>query len=169
MLYRPVFCCNCGEKIVRNEWRLWTSRRFCALCATEHQGIDLLPRALVAIALLLSVAAFASYVRRPEIKVENSFKAENAKPNLRSAALYAANSPGSPESNNSDVSNTTSNLTVDPQINEQPQPQKRTSDEPVFYCGAITKKGTPCTRRVKTKGTLCWQHAKSGQLAPARF
>jgi hypothetical protein len=34
------------------------------------------------------------------------------------------------------------------QINEQPKKEKGTSDETVFYCGALTKKGTPCTRRV---------------------
>ena len=168
MLYRPVFCCNCGEKIVREEWRPWTSRRFCALCATEHQGIDLLPKAVVGIALLLSVAAFANYVRLPRSS-ENTFGSENAKPNLRSAALYSANATSSPAFSTPNASNSAQNTSTNPQINEQPQHEKRTSDEPVYYCGAVTKKGTPCTRRVKTKGTFCWQHAKSGQVAPARF
>jgi len=27
-----------------------------------------------------------------------------------------------------------------------------------IYCGAITKKGTSCKRRVKNKGDRCWQH-----------
>ena len=31
------------------------------------------------------------------------------------------------------------------------------SVEPVYYCGAQTKKGTSCTRRVKDAGR-CWQH-----------
>jgi hypothetical protein len=31
------------------------------------------------------------------------------------------------------------------------------STEPVYYCGAMTKKGTACTRRVKSPGR-CWQH-----------
>jgi hypothetical protein len=42
---------------------------------------------------------------------------------------------------------------------KQPQSPKGTATEPVYYCGAMTKKGTPCTRRVKIKGTFCWQHA----------
>lgn len=36
---------------------------------------------------------------------------------------------------------------------------KRVNDpEPVFLCGARTKKGTACTRRVKEAGKRCWQH-----------
>ncbi len=31
------------------------------------------------------------------------------------------------------------------------------SPEEVYLCGAPTKKGTACTRRVKIKG-FCWQH-----------
>lgn len=27
-----------------------------------------------------------------------------------------------------------------------------------FYCGAVTKKGTPCKHRVKAKGLRCKQH-----------
>ena len=36
--------------------------------------------------------------------------------------------------------------------------QPESSTEAVYYCGAMTRKGTPCTRRVKTPGR-CWQHA----------
>jgi hypothetical protein len=122
----------------------------------------------VGIALLLGVAAFATYVRRPGDS-ENTFRSENLKPISRSAPLYSANATSSPSADLSTQSNLAQNTSSKPQINEQPHPEKRTSDEPVFYCGAITKKGTPCTRRVKTKGTFCWQHAKSGQIAPARF
>lgn len=35
---------------------------------------------------------------------------------------------------------------------------ERMSEPPALYfCGAITKKGTPCSRRVKSPGR-CWQH-----------
>jgi hypothetical protein len=30
--------------------------------------------------------------------------------------------------------------------------------EAVYYCGAVTKKGTACSRRVKHPGERCWQH-----------
>lgn len=32
------------------------------------------------------------------------------------------------------------------------------SPKPANYCGAITKKGTACKRRVKKAGDRCWQH-----------
>jgi hypothetical protein len=39
----------------------------------------------------------------------------------------------------------------------QREPKRDSSTEAVYYCGALTKKGTPCTRRVKSPGR-CWQH-----------
>lgn len=30
--------------------------------------------------------------------------------------------------------------------------------KPAIYCGAPTKKGTACRRRVKKAGERCWQH-----------
>jgi hypothetical protein len=33
------------------------------------------------------------------------------------------------------------------------------ASKPVYYCGAPTKKGTPCKRRVKQAGMKCWQHS----------
>lgn len=30
--------------------------------------------------------------------------------------------------------------------------------KPVYYCNALTKKGTPCKHRVKKAGDRCWQH-----------
>jgi hypothetical protein len=32
-MYRPKFCAECGEKIIRLRWRVWTSRMFCDDCA----------------------------------------------------------------------------------------------------------------------------------------
>jgi hypothetical protein len=163
MLFRPAFCCNCGEKIVRDEWRIWTSRRFCALCETEFKGIDLIPKVIVGLGLLLAISGMVGYVGGPSPPVtsETAFKSQKLSAGVKPAPL-SSNSAVSPTANSAQTA------TVKPEINEQPQREKRTSDETVYFCGAITKKGTPCTRRVKTKG-FCWQHAKSGQLAPARF
>src|ERR1051326_9429937 len=51
--YRPNFCSECGEKIVRLRWRFWTSRRFCDKCAARFTGSHLLRRGLAAMALLV--------------------------------------------------------------------------------------------------------------------
>jgi len=31
-LHRPNFCAECGAKILRLRWRLWTNRKFCDSC-----------------------------------------------------------------------------------------------------------------------------------------
>lgn len=36
--------------------------------------------------------------------------------------------------------------------------------KPAIYCGAITKKGTACKRRVKKAGDRCWQHKLSARI-----
>ncbi|MEO6588559.1 MAG: hypothetical protein ABIP06_04450 [Pyrinomonadaceae bacterium] len=37
--------------------------------------------------------------------------------------------------------------------------------EKVYYCGAATKKGTPCSRKVKGGGR-CWQHTGQEAILP---
>jgi hypothetical protein len=42
-------------------------------------------------------------------------------------------------------------------------------DEVVYICGARTKKGTPCQRRVRAPGR-CWQHrGRPAMLPPAKL
>jgi hypothetical protein len=40
-----------------------------------------------------------------------------------------------------------------------------TSDEDVYLCGARTKKGTPCSRRVQ-RPVRCWQHKGAPAMLP---
>lgn len=42
-----------------------------------------------------------------------------------------------------------------------PTPETSASRKPAYYCGAITKAGTPCKHRVKNQGDHCWQHQTS--------
>jgi hypothetical protein len=50
---------------------------------------------------------------------------------------------------------------------KQREPIRESSTEAVYYCGALTKKGTACTRRVKSEGR-CWQHLGQPSAADAR-
>src|SRR5262245_18894700 len=63
MLFRPSFCANCGEKIERTEWRIWTSRRFCQVCETEFKGQDLIPRAVVFVGVFAGVLGVGGYLK----------------------------------------------------------------------------------------------------------
>ncbi len=166
MLYRPNFCCHCGEKIARARWTPLSSRRFCEFCEIEQKQHDLLPRAVTVIAILIGAAGLTAYIGgsrgtspSPPTKNSTARLGERSGDNkVRTGNISNAVPANSPDPVNSPVATAnaaTSNL-------KQRELQKNSSTEAVYYCGAITKKGTPCTRRVKARGR-CWQHV--GQMA----
>lgn len=174
MFYRPNFCCHCGEKIVRAKWTLLTSRRFCEFCEIEQKQHDLLPRAAAIVALLVGAAGLTSYFRgsteTPVSRKSTSAQAEQARefrsdPTKKMNLAQATNANNAEHSNRgfTNASGLPSNAASAKTI-QRDLPQD-SSTEPVYYCGAITRKGTPCTRRVKTKGR-CWQHI--GRQMPDR-
>jgi hypothetical protein len=154
MLYRPNFCCHCGEKVARARWLLWTSRRFCEFCQVEQMQHELLPKAGVLLALLIGAAGMVSYLGSNRIS---------------RATDPATNSPGqfrqlkeptiAREKSKDDVTEVLqpppANAPEATKLQRAARPEPST--EPVYYCGALTRKGTPCTRRLRTKGR-CWQH-----------
>ena len=166
MLFKPKFCCGCGEKIERAEWGILTSRRFCDVCAVENQGQEWLPRAVVLSGVLIGLFGFGSYLRNSEPASPAALKQAD---HLRSAPVSeAALKPARQELSSGsrgvgadaitgrEQETSLSSDTPGP-TKEQPRLENIASDEPVHFCGAMTKKGKPCSRRVKTKGR-CWQH-----------
>ena len=153
MLYRPNYCCHCGEKIDRAKWTPLTSRRFCDFCEIEQKQHDLLPRAAMVVALLVGAAGLTSYLagsadtRETKAGGMKTLAANDVRPTNRDSAR----SSPSPEAAVPNTDKATAN-------SEQRRLPQNSSTEAVHFCGAPTKKGTPCTRRVKTKGR-CWQHA----------
>jgi hypothetical protein len=169
MFYKPNFCCSCGEKIERAKWTLFTSRRFCGVCETEHKGIDYLPRAAVALAALITVLGAASYLRSGHPAGDSSGAAKGRArfaagvvDSTKTAALQQ------PQPANEKVASVTPASQAPTAVTNslQRQTPQKTSTEAVYFCGALTKKGTACTRRVKTKGR-CWQH--QGQPTAAQL
>ena len=177
MFYQPKFCCNCGEKIERVEWRLFTSRRFCDVCAIEHKGNELVPRFIVGLAILFGIFGTGSY-----------FQSRNTDPNSGPINLevpaskknFAGESKRSPvtadtDSHGLEIGGNETRAAAVPKAdspvaaasNEQPAIRRTASDEPVYFCGAMTKKGKPCSRRVKSN-ERCWQHAGQPSAVPAR-
>jgi hypothetical protein len=156
MLYRPHFCCHCGEKITRAKWTPLTSRRFCDFCAVEQKQHDLLPRAAAVLMLIFGAAGITSYL--------GSGKSIERSANLTTAEPRSVSSKATSVSVTTNQ-NTSSPPPIAPAANAgnsavntlQREVKRNSSTEPVYYCGALTKKGTPCTRRVKTPGR-CWQH-----------
>lgn len=161
MLYRPQYCCNCGEKIERVDWNLLTSRRFCDVCAVENRKYDYAPRAAIAGGILAAVfglgalfggrssvapAAGGSDLPAGASKTSNNPVSEPSKPRSELAETNASRPPEGQKS--AILSQNPSSHTSEPK-----------SEQIVYFCGALTKKGTPCTRKVKNKGQRCWQHS----------
>lgn len=184
MLFKPRYCCHCGEEIDRVDWKLWTSNRFCELCETEfvfrEWGIRISFLSCLVFALLFfGGGLFGS--GRPEDGRPPNLKSDGQK-NLISEAPIGqpeqSNRVGEKESEGEN-SNTTSSEkkqtnTKIPVPNNSPVPKngggklrlrQKSGDEAVYFCGAETKKGTPCSRRVKGGGR-CWQHKGMEPMLP---
>lgn len=128
--YRPNFCCECGEKIVRLRWRPWTSRRFCDNCSRGTAKNYLLKRGGAILVLLLVGMLIGRGGRRehPPLVIERPVQSSSSQP--------------------------------------APETQSTTVVEPLYTCGARTKKGKPCSRRVHGP-VRCWQHKGLPSMLPA--
>lgn len=164
MLYKPSFCCHCGEKIEPADWNIFSSRRFCDVCKEENKGFEILAKLAVVAAFLLPLSVAGSFLRTGDTEsgqAQTVSLVQTAKkppaPDMNRVAQSASRNPEAID--NKDITGLPSSTENPvPEIGKQPQNQKITSEGEVFYCGAITKKGTACTRKVKTKG-YCWQHS----------
>lgn len=166
MLYKPNFCCHCGEKVERVEWNLLTSRRFCEACSIENRRHDLAPRIAVGAGALALVFGFGTLWggsgsdERPQSALPATLKSDVSSQTPRNPAPSIQTLPEPPIQNESPA----------PAFSI-PKPAEvttleRKSPEPVFYCGALTKKGTPCSRKVKARGLRCYQHEGRPQAPP---
>lgn len=161
MIYRPNFCCSCGEKVERATWPLLSSRRFCDLCQTDHQATDWIPRIVVIVGLVFGTAGLIA-LYRPAQHIETITPKSSVDVISRASAnsitsQIDATPSAIPQSQTGPVPTETQKSTPVPPLTIASATTAKETD-PVYYCGAETKKGTPCTRRVKHAGERCWQH-----------
>jgi hypothetical protein len=146
-MYRPNFCAECGERLTPRGWRVWTSARFCGGCVSRLGRVGLI-RSLTILALT-GTAAFAlgRYLRPapPPLLIQR-----------------AANSPLS----DLPVSLDDAAHTTNRRNSTNPETSVSSIDEPGYICGARTKKGTPCHRRVHAAGERCFQHKGMAAMVP---
>jgi hypothetical protein len=151
VLYKPNYCCNCGEKIERLEWGFTHSRRFCDVCQTEFLVQDWTPAAFIALMAVVGLFGFGAMLRGTNAAPEAPQRRANSSAPARTANRPSAGPVGSETGSNTRRS---ANIANRPrQVLSEPE---RAKDD-TAACGAPTKKGTPCTRRVKGGGR-CWQH-----------
>ena len=133
--YRPNFCSECGNKIVRLRWFVWTSRCFCDKCSRTFARSHWLRASITIAVFLLAAVLLGRGCRRapPPLIIERP---------VNSGAASGAPTPS------------TTNA-----------PQPSPVPEQFYTCGARTKKGTPCSRRVHGP-VRCWQHKGAPAMLP---
>jgi hypothetical protein len=141
-VYKPNFCSQCGTKLLRLRWHLWTSRRFCNECARRLRKERFVPWLCAGVALV-STGYFVGRVRRPQPPPLTIVRRADS-------PLTSPEDPGRLQG-----ATTTSETGLSPR-NVAP-PSTTTAEEEIYLCGARTKKGTPCSRRVHGP-VRCWQH-----------
>ena len=147
-MYRPKFCTECGAKIIRLGWRVWTSRKFCESCAPRFAK-EQITQVVVAGATLLLIGLALGYAER-----------RVAPP------LLIARSQDSPVAPTSTPLKTSTTQTVDASANaDSANVLSSQSADVIYMCGARTKRGTPCTRRVHGL-VRCWQHKGMPAILP---
>jgi hypothetical protein len=138
-MYRPNFCANCGARIVRLKWYPWTSRSFCDSCSRtliKHRLRDPLLAALIVLSLGFLLGR-SGRPAPPPLLIERS-----------------ANSPLYQKQDGTTTENTARGNAA-----------LSLTSEVIYTCGARTKKGTPCSRRVHGP-VRCWQHKGMPAIVP---
>jgi hypothetical protein len=180
MFYKPTYCCHCGEKIDRAKWRITDSRRFCASCASEFVLKEWIPRAIVCggvLALLFGVGTLLRKTEKP-LNVTTSPASPVTATNQKSQQLLsnanvqnsvppanAANNALPLQAQKQNPSDLNRAQTLRLQTGAKSADKQNPAPEAVYFCGAQTKKGTPCSRRVKGGGR-CWQHQGQPAMLP---
>ena len=147
-MYRPKFCAECGAKIIRLRWYFWTNRKFCGGCSPRFLKEQLTRATIAGAVVFLMGIAIGQVARRtpPPIVLQRAQNPASVQEVGTANRAYSANAnPGNLTSagNTGAVSST----------------------EEIYTCGARTKKGSPCTRRVHGP-VRCWQHLGLPAMLP---
>jgi hypothetical protein len=159
-LYKPNFCAECGEKIDRDSWHFWHSRRFCENCEPVFRMTRIFPVALIVTAVFFGGIFFAQIGQRyerpaPVVSTQAALTAEKPPP-VSPKQIFSANQQ--PEGRNAPINTAPAENSAKTNKALQPDAPAAQESAAVFTCGARTQKGTPCSRRVKAFGVRCWQH-----------
>jgi hypothetical protein len=136
-MHRANFCTECGERLSQKGWRALLGRRLCEHCSQRLASLTAYRSLVVIVLIVLGAFAFGRYLRPapPPLIIQ---RAANS-PLSDTPSQFAANATNSSPTENSNVT-------------------ASTADDEVYICGARTKKGTPCRRRVHVAGERCFQH-----------
>lgn len=149
-MYKPNFCSECGAKVLRLHWHFWTSRRFCKDCARRLRKARLVP-VLLATLGLFAAGYVIGKTRRPAPPPLIIERRSDSPLNDSETSAGSTLQPSTLESGSSPT--------------EAARSSSAAVEEVVYLCGARTKKGTPCARRVHG-AVRCWQHKGMPAMLP---
>ena len=154
-MYHPNFCAECGAQLKRRGWRVWSGRRFCQICA-RRLGRRSFAGRLVIVALIAILAFVLGRSLRapiPPLIVQRSANSplSDLPVNLNDIAKSNNQNPKAPNGVQQSYGDNSTN---------------GPADDVVYLCGARTKKGTPCRRRVHYAGERCYQHKGMPAMVP---
>jgi hypothetical protein len=159
-MYKPNFCAECGERVERARWHLWTSRRFCHMCARRFQRSQILLPLIAGLALF-GLGLIAGRTRNsspPPLIIERG--QSSAAPATSKAGAQSPDDESETDAKEA-APKTGPSHGADGTITERPTDP----NEVVSICGARTQRGTPCQRRVRGTGR-CWQHKGLPAMLP---
>ena len=141
-MHRANFCAECGERLTFKGWRRLVRRSLCKHCARRLGGFAAYRPLMVVVLVGAASFGFGKYLRPspPPLIIQRA---------ANSPLFEAPNEPLVARANRA-PSNQTAAVSTDE----------------VYICGARTKKGTPCRRRVHAAGERCFQHKGMPSLVP---
>jgi hypothetical protein len=158
-MYKPNFCVECGERVLRAHWYPWTSRRFCKFCTPRSLKARFAWPIFLGTALLaLGLMTGRSMRQPPPPLVVQNGKGLTVPSDWAPKPKATVN----PHPSSKTTPDTTPPIEVG-SVKTEPRSVKR--NDMVTLCGAKTKKGTMCTRRVHGGGR-CWQHQGLKAMVP---
>ena len=143
------FCVECGERLARKGWRARLGGRLCDHCA-QRLGTLASFRSLIAIVLIAAAAFVVGKYLRPSPPPLIIQRAANSP--LSDQPVGVEQAPRAPKEAN--------------KSGRADSPTVSSADDVVYICGARTKKGTPCHRRVHAAGERCFQHKGMAAMLP---
>lgn len=161
-MYRPRYCRECGQRIERERWRSWHSDGFCDHCAPRFYWLWV-GRSLALIALgglvgfgLGNWAAVRQSTPAPPLQIESELATLQPEWRLSSGQEQSQEFlPPGPSENHPQLSKSLEGSSAPSSSTAISYSKSKTA--PVSLCGAPTKSGKPCRRRVKGGGR-CYQH-----------
>jgi hypothetical protein len=183
MLLKSKYCLECNEKLPEYDENFLLRSNYCEVCKPAFRSKELLLRfGVIGFVAVPSIINFGLFLQKPVEKPLNVSKSEIA-------SVVPAPKPVQKVENNQPEKivqtkrNETNQPSVLPLKQSETQSAKQSFDkktlqntpevsqslpiESVYICGAKTKKGTPCSRRVKGS-VRCWQHLGQEAVLPAK-